>query len=169
MNIYDNIHLNYCNINSKQTKTKHAAQRYQLSLRHNLYMRPAKQISGFFSHAKFWFTIPFETSFWTPFTLYIYIYTQWTSLLIDVTSLVGRILAFMAVRHSRMILLNLNHALRYTELLSDYAGTYPQNIHRISVLLYIKEKVNNCNWVSWGHIWMINKVKELNIFMRTYG
>lgn len=36
-----------------------------------------------------------------------------------------------------MILLNLNHALRYTELLSDYAGTYPQHIHWISVLLCI--------------------------------
>lgn len=46
--IYDYIHLNYCNL--KQIKTKHAAQCYQLSLRHNLYMRPAKQF--FFSLAK---------------------------------------------------------------------------------------------------------------------
>lgn len=126
-------------IQNKQ-KTKHAAQVYQLSLRHNLYMRPAKQNSVFYSLAKFWFTVPFETSFRTPFTRYIHVLTQWTSSLIDVTSLVWRILAFMAVRHSRMILLNLNHALRYTELLSDYTGTYPKNIHRISVLLYIKEK-----------------------------
>lgn len=155
-------------IQNKQ-KTKHAAQVYQLSLRHNLYMRPAKQNSVFYSLAKFWFTVPFETSFRTPFTRYIHVLIQWTSLLIDVTSLVWRILAFMAVRHSRMILLNLNHALRYTELLSDYTGTYPKNIHRISVLLYIKEKrvTIATEFHEDIYIWMINIVKKLNIFMRT--
>lgn len=77
----------------------------------------------------------------------------------------------MAVRHSRMILLNLNHALRYTELLSDYTGTYPKNIHRISVLLYIKEKrvTIATEFHEDIYIWMINIVKKLNIFMRTYG
>lgn len=53
---------------TNKNKTCSAAQRYQLSLRHNLYMRPAKQF--FFSLAKCWFIISFETSFWTPFTHY---------------------------------------------------------------------------------------------------
>lgn len=71
-----------------------------------------------------------------------------------------------------MILLNLNHALRYTELLSDYAGTYPQHIHWISVLLCIYKRkeltfdaefhedmyINiwhikvRCSTLSWGRI-----------------